>query len=59
MPNSLDRMSLRVEPSDSQNDSEFQTEGSLTQNGFADKASAMRGTDSRCLTANLKVHGGA
>jgi len=36
-------------------DSEFQTEGSLTQNAFADNVSDIRGTVSNSLSADRRV----
>jgi len=37
-------------------DSEFQTEGALTQNSFADNVSGIRGTTSNSLSADRRVH---
>ena len=39
-------------------DSEFQTEGTLTQNAFADTVSGIRGTVSNSLSADRRVHVG-
>jgi len=36
-------------------DSEFQTEGALTQNAFADNVSGIRGTVSNSLSADRRV----